>query len=134
MSDIQDPLIVLQHRMQQRQILAIMGINQWVQPSSGTLSIADISAPALPDAVTANARITSHSTASTTSTEQPSVEFSNNKSSHIASPNINAIADMVDDESINHYYDDANETGLSHSDPQSPVTYHFDSTAPDISK
>lgn len=134
MSDIQDPLIVLQHRMQQRQILAIMGINQWVQPSSGTLSIADISAPALPDAVTANARITSHSTASTTSTEQPSVEFSNNKSSHIASPNINAIADMVDDESINHYYDDANETGLSHSDPQSPVSYHFDSTAPDISK
>lgn len=134
MSDIQDPLIVLQHRMQQRQILAIMGINQWVQPSSGTLSIADISAPALPDAVTANARITSHSTASTTSTEQPSVEFSNNKSSHIASPNVNAIADMVDDESINHYYDDANETGLSHSDPQSPVSYHFDSTAPDISK
>ena len=134
MSDIQDPLIVLQHRMQQRQILAMMGINQWVQPSSETLSIADISAPALPDAVTANARITSHSTASTTSTEQPSVEFSNNKSSHIASPNINAIADMVDDESINHYYDDANETGLSHSDPQSPVTYHFDSTAPDISK
>ena len=120
--------------MQQRQILAIMGINQWVQPSSETLSIADISAPALPDAVTANARITSHSTASTTSTEQPSVEFSNNKSSHIASPNINAIADMVDDESINHYYDDANETGLSHSDPQSPVTYSFDSTAPDISK
>lgn len=133
MSDIQDPLIVLQHRMQQRQILAIMGINQWVQPSSGTLSIADISAPALPDAVTANARITSHSTASTTSTEQPSVEFSNNKSSHIASPNINAISDMLDDES-NHSYDDANETGLSHSDPQSPVTYHFDSTAPVISK
>lgn len=133
MSDIQDPLIVLQHRMQQRQILAIMGINQWVQPSSGTLSIADISAPALPDAVTANARITSHSTASTTSTEQPSVEFSNNESSHIASLNINAIADMVDDES-NHSYDDANETGLSQSDQQSPVIYHFDSTAPDISK
>ena len=136
MSDIQDPLIVLQHRMQQRQILAMMGINQWVQPSSGTLSIADISAPALPDAVTANASIVashSNATASTTSTEQPSVEFSNNKSSHIASPNIHAISGMVDDES-NHSYDDANETGLSHSDPQSPVTYHFDSTAPDISK
>ena len=133
MSDIQDPLIVLQHRMQQRQILAIMGINQWVQPSSGTLSIADISAPALPDAVTANARITSHSTASTTSTEQPSIEFLNNESSNIESSNINAISDMVDDES-NHSYDDANETGLSHSDQQSPVTYSFDSTAPDISK
>ena len=129
MSDIQDPLIVLQHRMQQRQILAMMGINQWVQPSSETMNIADISAPALPDAVTANASIASHSTASTTSTEQPSLESSN-----IESPNINAISDMVDDESINHYYDDANETGLSQSDQQSPVTYSFDSTAPDISK
>ena len=135
MSDIQDPLIVLQHRMQQRQILAMMGINQWVQPSSETLNIADISAPALPDAVIANASIVashSNATASTTSTEQPSVESSN-----IVSPNIDtinvAIADMLDDES-NHSYDDANETGLSHSDPQSPVTYHFDSTAPVISK
>src|SRR5690606_28800383 len=134
MSDVQDPLIVLQHRMQQRQVLAMMGINQWVQPSSETLSIADISVPALPDAVTANARITSHSTASTTSAEQPSVEFSNNESSHIESLNINAIADMVDDKSINHYYDDANETGLSQSDPQRPVTYSFDSTASVISK
>ena len=135
MSDIQDPLIVLQHRMQQRQILAIMGINQWVQPSSGTLSIADISAPALPDAVTANASIVashSNATASTTSTEQPSIESSNIASSNIESPNINAISDMLDDES-NHSYDDANETGLSHSDPQSPVSYHFDSTAPVIS-
>ena len=136
MSDIQDPLIVLQHRMQQRQILAIMGINQWVQLSSETLSIADISAPALPDAVTANASIVashSNATASTTSTEQPSIESSNIASSNIESPNINAISDMLDDES-NHSYDDANETGLSHSDPQSPVTYHFDSTAPVISK
>ena len=136
MSDIQDPLIVLQHRMQQRQILAIMGINQWVQPSSETLSIADISAPALPNAVTANASIVashSNATASTTSTEQPSIESSNIASSNIESPNINAISDMLDDES-NHSYDDANETGLSHSDPQSPVTYHFDSTAPVISK
>ena len=136
MSDIQDPLIILQHRMQQRQILAMMGINQWVQPSSETLSVADISAPALPDAVTANASIVashSNATASTTSTEQPSIESSNIASSNIESPNINAISDMLDDES-NHSYDDANETGLSHSDPQSPVTYHFDSTAPVISK
>ena len=135
MSDIQDPLIVLQNRMQQRQILAMMGINQWVQPSSETLSVADISAPALPDAVTANASIVashSNATASTTSTEQPSIESSNIASSNIESPNINAISDMLDDES-NHSYDDANETGLSHSDPQSPVTYHFDSTAPVIS-
>ena len=132
MSDIQDPLIVLQHRMQQRQILAMMGINQWVQPSSETMNIADISAPALPDAVTANASIASHSTASTTSTEQPSLESSNIEPPNIDTINV-AIADMVDDES-NHSYDDANETGLSHSDQQSPVIYSFDSTAPDISK
>ena len=134
MSDIQDPLIVLQHRMQQRQILAMMGINQWVQPSSETMNIADISAPALPDAVTANASIASHSnaTTSTTSTEQPSIESSNIEPPNIDTINV-AIADMVDDES-NHSYDDANETGLSPSDQQSPVIYSFDSTAPDISK
>ena len=134
MSDIQDPLIVLQHRMQQRQILAMMGINQWVQPSSETMNIADISAPTLPEQTTANSTLSNASTpsnataSSATSTEQPSLESSN-----IESPNINAISGMVDDES-NHSYDDANETGLSHSDQQSPVTYSFDSTAPDISK
>lgn len=139
MSDIQDPLIVLQHRMQQRQILAMMGINQWVQPSSETMNIADISAPTLPEQTTANSTLSNASTpsnaaaSSATSTEQPSIESSNIASSRITSPNINAISDMLDDES-NHSYDDANETGLSHSDPQSPVTYHFDSTAPDISK
>ena len=134
MSDIRDPLIVLQQRMQQRQILAMMGINQWVQPSSETMNIADISAPALPDAVTANASIASHSnaTTSTTSTEQPSIESSNIEPPNIDTINV-AIADMVDDES-NHSYDDANETGLSPSDQQSPVIYSFDSTAPDISK
>ena len=134
MSDIQDPLIVLQHRMQQRQISAMMGINQWVQPSSETMNIADISAPTLPEQTTANSTLSNASTpsnataSSATSTEQPSLASSN-----IESPNINAISDMVDDES-NHSYDDANETGLSHSDQQSPVTYSFDSTAPDISK
>lgn len=131
MSDVQDPLIVLQHRMQQRQILAMMGVNQWVQPSSETMNIADISAPALPDAVIANASIASHSnaTTSTTSTEQPSIESSNIKSS-----NIDAISGRVDDESINHYYDDANEADFSHSDQQTPVIYSFDSTACGISK
>ncbi|NRD70735.1 hypothetical protein HQR03_09340 [Psychrobacter okhotskensis] len=134
MSDIQDPLIVLQHRMQQRQILAMMGINQWVQPSSETLSIADISAPTLPEQTIANSTLANASTpsnataSSATSTEQPSLASSN-----IESPNINAISGMVDDES-NHSYDDANETGLIQSDQQSPVTYSFDSTVPDISK
>ena len=129
MSDIQDPLVVMQHRMQQRQILAMMGINQWVQPSSETMNIADISAPALLEQTTANPTLANASTSSATTTEQPSVESSNIKSSIS-----DAISGMVDDESINHYYDDANETGLIQPEPQSPVTYSFDSTAPDVSK
>ena len=129
MSDIRDPLIVLHQRMQQRQILAMMGINQWVQPSSKTLSIAGISAPALLEQTTANPILANPSISSAITTEQPSIESSN-----IESPNINAISDMVDDESINHYYNDANDTDLSYSDQQSPVTYSFDSTTPDISK
>ena len=129
MSDIQDPLVVMQHRMQQRQILAMMGINQWVQPSSETMNIADISAPALLEQITANPTLANASTSSATTTEQPSVESSNIKSS-----NIDAISGMVDDESINHYYDDANETGWIQPEHQSPVTYSFDSTAPDVSK
>ena len=135
MSDIQDLLVVMQHRMQQRQILAMMGINQWVQPSSETMNIADISAPALPEQTTANSTLANASTASNatasyaSTAKQPSIESSN-----IESSNINTISSMVDDESINHYYDDANETDLSHSDPQSLVTYSFDSTAPDVSK
>ena len=125
MSDIQDPLVVMQHRMQQRQILAMMGITQWVQPSSETMNIADISAPALLEQTTANPTLANASTSSATTAEQPSIESSNIKSS-----NIDAISGMVDDDSINHYYDNANETALSYSDQQSPVTYSFDSTTP----
>lgn len=49
MSDIQNPLTVrqrhLQQQVQQRQILAMMGIGQWVQPDSATLKIEDIIYP-----------------------------------------------------------------------------------------
>ncbi|MCG3871293.1 hypothetical protein [Psychrobacter sp. Ps7] len=139
MSDIQDPL--LQHRMQQRQILAMMGITQWVQPSSETINIADISAPTLPDPATTHSTIVNTSTASTFAaaaiTEQPTIESPNGdnvsvRMSHSASAD--SLSGIVDDESTNHYYDDANEIGLHHSDQQSPVTYSFDSTTPDISK
>ncbi|GAF61309.1 hypothetical protein JCM18903_1303 [Psychrobacter sp. JCM 18903] len=125
MSDIQDPLIILQHRMQQRQILAMMGINQWVQPSSETINIADISAPTLPEQTIANSTLANASSSSATSTEQPTIE----------SPNRDDISvGMSHSASANHYYDDASEIGLHHSDPQSPITYSFDSTASDISK
>ena len=49
MSDTQNPLTMrqrhLQQQVQQRQILAMMGIGQWIQPSSATLTIDDISHP-----------------------------------------------------------------------------------------
>ena len=134
MSDIQDPLVVLQHRMQQRQILAMMGINQWVQPSSETLNISDIAVH------TTNLHSITQAISSPASTEQPSVKSPNinainAETSHITSAD--APSSIVDDESINHYYDNvnvnANEKILSHSDSQSPVTYSFDTTAPDIS-
>ena len=134
MSDIQDPLIVLQHRMQQRQILAMMGINQWVQPSSEILSIADIAVP------TTNPHGITQAISSPASTEQPSIESPhidaiNAKTSNITSAD--APSSIIDDESISHYYDNinvnANDKTLSHSDSQSPITYSFDTTAPDIS-
>ena len=136
MSDIQEPLVVLQHRMQQRQILAMMGITQWVQPSSETLSIADISAPTLADPATTHSTIVNTSTTSipaAATLEQPSVRSLNGDDisvgmSHSASAD--SLSGIVGDESINHYYDDANEIALHHSDQQSPVTYSFDSTAP----
>ncbi|WP_201601132.1 hypothetical protein [Psychrobacter immobilis] len=139
MSDIQEPLVVLQHRMQQRQILAMMGITQWVQPSSETMNIADISAPTLADPATTNSTIVNTSTTyipAAATTEQPSVKYPNGDDisvgmSHSASAD--SLSGIVDDESANHYYD-ANKIGLNHSDQQSPVTYNFDSTTPDISK
>ncbi|TXD97965.1 hypothetical protein ES754_03135 [Psychrobacter frigidicola] len=42
MSDTQQQIVLQQRQRQQRQILAMMGIGQWVQPTSPTLNIADI--------------------------------------------------------------------------------------------
>lgn len=42
MSDLQDPLI--EQQIQQRQILAMMGIDQWVRSDSPTVAIADVMA------------------------------------------------------------------------------------------
>lgn len=144
MSDIQDPLIVLQQRMQKRQILAMMGINQWVQPSSETMNIADIAAPAIFESISADATIHDISTApisSATTIKQPSVASSNTNAINVEiSPiaSADAPASIVDDASNNHYYDNTNEIGLSetnlsYSDPQSPVSYSFDTTSPNTS-
>lgn len=58
MSDTQQHIILQQRQMQQRQILAMMGIGQWVQPESLTINLADI-----PVVETASNRIVSNDTA-----------------------------------------------------------------------
>lgn len=45
MSDTQDEIRLITRQMQQRQILAMMGIPQWVQPHSPTINMADIALP-----------------------------------------------------------------------------------------
>ena len=127
MSDIQDPLVVLQHRMQQRQILALMGINQWVQPSSETINIADISAPNVADSIV-------QPVASSTSLEQPhmvkpSIDNTNGNMSNVTSEDFGSA--LVDEDSYSTYYHDDNDAGLSRPHEQSPVTYSFDTSTPD---
>ncbi|WP_198333621.1 hypothetical protein [Psychrobacter namhaensis] len=127
MSDIQDPLVVLQHRMQQRQILALMGINQWVQPSSGTINIADISAPNVADSII-------QPVSSSISVEQPhmakpSIDNTNGHMSNVTSEDFGSA--LVDEDSYSTYYHDDNDAGLSRPHEQSPVIYSFDTSTPD---
>lgn len=147
MSDTQDPLIVLQRRVQQRQILAMMGINQWVQPSSETINVADITAPNDSHTVTAPV--------SSTSIEQPSIDDLNaeilNKNVStidlssidasdtsvldaevLSNQSADAVSDFVDEDAINSYYDDASDMVSTSPHEQSPVTYSFDTSAPHI--
>ena len=121
MSDIQDPLSVLQRRVQQRQILAMMGINQWVRPESSTVNIADITID--------------------------SVEHSNSGSIDTESASAGAVIETVvqptsgydtnDSYSSNHddVNNDAHGLGIHEqaATEQSPVTYSFDSMGNEIS-
>ena len=119
MSDTQDPLTVLQRRVQQRQILAMMGINQWVQPESETINMADI----------ATASVEQSNIVST------DIESSNNE---VVSVGILGTVDQpTDGYDINDYnakgyvadeYDpDLQATAEQTASEQSPVTYSFDS-------
>lgn len=127
MSDIQEPLIVLQRRMQQRQILAMMGIDQWVQPNSATLTITDIEAAAESEFGLSN------QSASEESTEQPSVEAEIIEHSN-HNPSDTESADSVidiEDTPANDYdgiYDDEAQNVSLHANEHSPVSYSFDST------
>ena len=132
MSDIQDPLVLLQQRMQQRQILAMMGINQWVQPSSETINITDIAAP------TTNPHGITQSISSAASPKQPNTEQPSINVASIESPE--SIASLQVEGSTNGSYDyhdaamhanDVQDASLNAFNEQSPVTYSFDSNTPD---
>ncbi len=132
MSDIQDPLVLLQQRMQQRQILAMMGIKQWVQPSSETINIADVAAP------TTNPHGITQSISSAASPKQPNTEQPSINVASIESPE--SIASLQVEGSTNGSYDyhdaamhanDVQDASLNAFNEQSPVTYSFDSNTPD---
>ncbi len=121
MSDIQDPLSVLQRRVQQRQILAMMGINQWVRPESSTVNIADITIDSV-----------EHSNSGSIDTESAS-----------AGAAIETVVQPTSGYDTNDFYssnhdnvnDDAHGLGIHEqaATEQSPVTYSFDSMGNEIS-
>ncbi|WP_105245686.1 hypothetical protein [Psychrobacter sp. Marseille-P5312] len=110
MSDIQDPQIVLQRRVQQRQILAMMGIDQWVRPDAATLSMADI------PAISENRSNLSSPSISLTSSQRSLV--SNVSDSEAAwntqSPVNDRHLHRIDDGSSNHL--DTSDTSSYHDD------------------
>ncbi|MEN6670207.1 hypothetical protein AAJP47_07520 [Psychrobacter sp. B38] len=161
MSDTQDPLIVLQRRVQQRQILAMMGIKQWVQPTSETTNVADISAPTILVSDTPESSVPLHTSAS-----QPSINDLGDDVLNINDLNANdtnlvglnpdmagiptidnesvdVTSDIVDEDVISnisssissyydHAYEDTSDSLTDSNKEQSPVTYSFDTTVPNI--
>ena len=110
MSDIQDPQIVLQRRVQQRQILAMMGIDQWVRPDAATLSMADI--PAISESPS---NLSSPSISLTSSQRSPVSDVSDSEAAwNTQSPVNDRHPHRVDDGSSNHV--DTSDTSSYHDD------------------
>ena len=121
MSDTQDPLNVLQRRVQQRQILAMMGINQWVRPESSTVNIADITIDSVEHSNTGSIDTESASAGAAIETVvQPTSGYDTNDSYSSNHDNVN---------------NDAHGLGIHEqaATEQSPVTYSFDSMGNEIS-
>ncbi|MGP9557653.1 DNA polymerase III subunit psi [Psychrobacter sp. AOP7-A1-24] len=118
MSDTQDPLTVLQRRVQQRQILAMMGINQWVQPESETINMADIT------------------TASAKPLNADSTDIESNNNEVVSAKAVGTVDQPSDgydinDYNVSDYVADEHDTGSlatieQMASEQSPVTYSFD--------
>ena len=110
MSDIQDPQIVLQRRVQQRQILAMMGIDQWVRPDAATLSMADI--PAISESPS---NLSSPSVSLASSQRSPVSDVSDSDAAwNTQSPVNDRHPHRVDDGSSNHL--DTSDTSSYHDD------------------
>lgn len=136
MSDTEDPLIVLQHRMQQRQILAMIGINQWVQSGSDTINVANISAPVIVNTV--DQSVSSHTAIDSLNIEQLNTDDDINTdisaidAAETATLDNSAVSSAsISDTSMNDYYFDDNGTTLSPPSQPNPVTYRFDTTNTD---
>ncbi|MBI0426388.1 hypothetical protein [Psychrobacter sp. NG27] len=127
MSDIQDPLTVLQHRAQQRQILAMMGINQWIQPESKTINIADI---AMDMKSQSNAEYLSIDQPSTT---LPNTEYLGDEYPNVGAPSAKSVAtEMPINVSIDTVRNmDEQFTETQTINEQNPVTYSFDRLSSD---
>ena len=110
MSDIQDPQIVLQRRVQQRQILAMMGIDQWVRPDAATLSMADI--PAISES---RSNLSSPSISLASSQRSPVSDVSDSDAAwNTQSPVNDRHPHRIDDGSSNHL--DTSDTSSYHDD------------------
>lgn len=110
MSDIQDPQIVLQRRVQQRQILAMMGIDQWVRLDAATLSMADI--PAISES---RSNLSSPSISLTSSQRSPVSDVRDSEAAwNTQSPVNDRHPHRIEDGSSNHL--DTSDTSSYHDD------------------
>lgn len=149
MSDIQDPLIELQRRVQQRQILAMMGINQWVQPASKTVNISDIATASVNQSNTIPSG-SEHPSDESLNVEVSKTAFNDTDSANTgsASRRSTGVVDQLTNDYDNNNDYDANSSYISDYDnvnndadaldiheqaatEQSPVIYSFDSVTND---
>ena len=136
MSDIQDPLIILQRRKQQRQILAMMGIDQWVRPDTATLTIsdiatADIASAAIDSTVNDHQAHSSNQGDSHTSSQHPSHKHASRALPDTLSNTPESVTEPYEFEShtVVHPDETADSDGYPARGPTStsPVSYNFDS-------
>jgi hypothetical protein len=119
MSDTQDQLLLRQRHMQQRQILAMMGIEHWVQPDSPTIKVADIPSATVDQPVSSN--LSGLSSLSGLGMERASVETKESRPD--TAP---AIADYDAVDTVIPHVPDEQSLVRENTATESPVTAEFD--------